>query len=142
MRYNYTYGVALECGGKVFTVTEVCGGKIGFPKGKKEYNETERECAFREFHEEVGMRLDSIKDKVPLGVVRITNRLVIFRYSISQKVKDVLDSIIESHSCDEIQGWGWISPQEVYAQNIIKGYKTKYNFSFRRFVRKRCLDIL
>lgn len=138
MKYNSTYGIALECEGKVFTVTEVSGGKIGFPKGKKEVGERERDCAFREFREEVGIDLNEIKSKMPLGVVRITNKLVIFRYSVPKNVRDLVDESIRKCDCDEISGWGWVDPRDVYARNIYKGYKDRYNFSFRRFVKKRC----
>ncbi len=44
-----------------FLFVKQIGGKWSFPKGAKEENEVEYECALREFNEEVGININNLK---------------------------------------------------------------------------------
>lgn len=131
---NFTYGVCLECNGEIFLIREKCGGKKGFPKGKQE-DERPKECAFREFYEETGIDLSKVKGLIPQGIVQTAPRSAIFRYAISEKVKNSLSVEMVS---PEIVSWEWAKVSEILTFESLEKFefRKKYNFIFKKFIYK------
>lgn len=131
---NFTYGVCLECNGEIFLIREKCGGKKGFPKGKQE-DERPKECAFREFREETGIDLSKVKGLIPQGIVQTAPRSAIFRYAISEEVRNSLSVEMVS---PEIISWEWAKVSDILTFESLEklAFRKRYNFIFKKFIYK------
>jgi 8-oxo-dGTP pyrophosphatase MutT (NUDIX family) len=87
-----------------FLLVKQIGGKWSFPKGAKEENETEYECALREFHEEVGININSLKNLKSITIY--SNTYLILNTTSNQflnnELKEELYDISINSICSKI----------------------------------------
>jgi 8-oxo-dGTP pyrophosphatase MutT (NUDIX family) len=83
-----------------FLFVKQIGGKWSFPKGAKEENETEYECALREFNEEVGININNLKNLKSITIY--SNTYLILNTTSNQFLNDELKEELHDISINSI----------------------------------------
>lgn len=110
----------------------------GFPKGRRNINENDIACALREFKEESGINVKSIRllhDVKPLEEIFSGSNKIRYKhvYYLAKYVSDVHDA---SNYCKEIKDVKWFTYEEMI--NNIR----PYNVERRELAKRACAVIL
>jgi 8-oxo-dGTP pyrophosphatase MutT (NUDIX family) len=91
----------------------------GFPKGKRNYNESDMDCAIREFGEETGINID--KDRIIMNIAPYEEKFCGSNYK-TYKNKYLLAnleyepvSLVPDQDCNEISAIKWKTFKECIA---------------------------
>lgn len=111
----------------------------GFPKGRRNINEDDMSCALREFREESGINLKSIRflhDIKPLEEIFSGSNKIRYKhvYYLSKYVGETSDTMITNH-CKEIKKVEWFTFDEMI--NNIRPYNVE-----RKELAKRVLSVI
>jgi 8-oxo-dGTP pyrophosphatase MutT (NUDIX family) len=117
----------------------------GFPKGRRNINEDDISCALREFREESGINLKSIRfmhDIKPLEEIFSGSNKVRYKhvYYLSRYMPDINNETNSNYSnlanhCREIKNVGWFTFEEML--NNIRSYNVE-----RKELAKRVLSVI
>lgn len=112
-KQNRRCGIVFKCGDRILCVHQKASGLIGAPKGLKEANETDEECALREFKEETGIILTKECLQNAQQITTIYNHV----YFIVET--DVLcDPSVNTFDHNEIEKLEWIKLEDLTRRPI------------------------
>lgn len=117
--------------------------EYGFPKGRKNLNETSIDCAIREFEEETGYNQGEyylLKDIIPYkeSYIGINNKNFIHKYYLAKFENNIKPPLIDSSNylqCGEIKSLKWMNYKNAY--NSFRDYhhiKKNILYNVNKFV--------